>query len=264
MGSVYNGTFGAKAWNGDLVCLMDGDDRFLPAKLEKEAKSLRENLEADIAFSNNYYMTEDGKRFRTWIDDDMPPEGDVFCQTFGRSFPKRSLFRMELVNYRAWKSIGFHDTQLRLYEDFDMRIRLTKRLKTVYFHEPLSEIRDHKKGLSSCETVFHLIALDYIYHKNKYLLNDLPSINHNHVVNNLTLLLSSMAKSAAFDSASSGNNYFSDRIQALKYYFWYLKYHPAFLDLSLLAEILLPYNVYKLLRGVNNKFLRRNRDITTL
>ena len=245
------------AVNGDYVTYVDGDDRFLPTKLEKEAKSLRENPKADIVFSNNYYMTEDGKRFRTWIDDEMPPVGEVFCQTFGRSFPKRSLFRMELVNYQAWRSIGYHDRQLKLYEDFDMRIRLTKKLKTVYYHEPLSEIRDHNKGLSKSKATDHLNALEYIYHKNRYLLSDQSLADRNQVVDNLTLLITSIAKNAALDLANSRNSCLSDKIQALKYYFWYLKYRPAIFDMQLLLKILLPLRAYNSIQSMNKKIFNK-------
>ena len=36
MGPYYNGTFGGKIYKGDLICLMDGDDRWFPQKLEEE------------------------------------------------------------------------------------------------------------------------------------------------------------------------------------------------------------------------------------
>ena len=156
------------AVNGDYVTYVDGDDRYLPQKLEKEFEALKRNHNAQIAFSNNYYMSADGMHTGIWIDEDdhCPPEGNVFWQTFGRSYPKNSLFRMELVEYEAWKRVGFHDTSLKIYEDFDMRIRLTKPLQTVYVDEPLTEIRYHGKGLSSLNARNHVEALKYIYRNN--------------------------------------------------------------------------------------------------
>jgi glycosyltransferase involved in cell wall biosynthesis/Tfp pilus assembly protein PilF len=160
---------------GDYVSYLDGDDRYLPTKLEKEFCALVEQNNAYIAYSNNYYVSSSGNRFGTWIDNETPPQGYVFPQTFGRMFPKRSLFRMELVNYQAWKAVGFHDPSLSLYEDFDMRIRLTKYFHAVYVDEPLSEIRMHGKGLSSLKTSKHLASLEYLYRKNIPLLMDLSA-----------------------------------------------------------------------------------------
>jgi len=173
------------AVTGDFVTYMDGDDRFLPTKLEKETKLLQENSGSQIAFSNNYYMTKDGLRIGLWIENEKPPEGNIFCQTFARDFPKRSLFRMELVNYMAWKSIGFHDPQLDLYEDYDMRIRLTKYLTTVYYDEPLSEIRLHNKGLSKAPPSVHFHAIKHIFKKNTKLLIDLDEQHSNYVKHKL-------------------------------------------------------------------------------
>ena len=97
------------AVRGDYVTYVDGDDWFLPEKLELEAAALESNPEARISFSNNEYVTEDGKTaLWVWAEGEFVPQGDVFWQTVARDFPRRSLFRMELVHYdivaRNWLS----------------------------------------------------------------------------------------------------------------------------------------------------------------
>lgn len=161
------------AVTGDYVTYVDGDDRFLPTKLEKEFTLLSTSPQAQIAFSNNYYMKQDGTRTDMWAKNELPPEGEIFKETFSRNFPRQSLYRMELASYQAWKAIGFHDTNLNIYEDFDIRIRMTKHYKAVYYNEPLSEIRLHQHGLSKLPKSQHLTSLKYIFKKNKSLLNDL-------------------------------------------------------------------------------------------
>jgi glycosyltransferase involved in cell wall biosynthesis len=167
---------------GNYVTFLDGDDRFLPTKLEKEANLLQKNPQAQIAFSNVYYVSEHGARTGVWAEHAKPPEGDVFCQAFARDFPRGNLFRSELVNYQAWKQVGFYDMNLHnLYEDYDMRIRLTKGLRVVYCDEPLSEYRRHNAGLSRVKFTQHFEALDYIYQKNKPLLNNLSKVERDYV-----------------------------------------------------------------------------------
>ncbi len=178
----------------DYVTYVDGDDRFMPKKLEKEAKALELNPDVAIAYSNNYYMTEHGKHFAMWIEDVKPPDGDVFLQTFSREFPKKSLFRMELVKFGLWKSIGFHDQSLKLYEDYDMRIRLTKELKTIYVNEPLSEIRHHNKGLSKQKLSKHFTAISKIYKKNIHLVSDFDNKDINWLKNNFECWIMNIIK----------------------------------------------------------------------
>ncbi len=164
-----------QAVTGDLVTYVDGDDRFLTHKLEAEAAALEASPDAGIAFSNNRYMSEDwSEEVHTWIVDEPVPHGDVFVETITRRFPRRSLFRMEIVRYPAWKLIGFHDPALKIYEDFDMRIRLTKKLRAVYVDTVTAEIRTHGIGLSSSPNLTHLTCLRHLAAKNAHLLDDLP------------------------------------------------------------------------------------------
>ncbi|MBU2582663.1 MAG: glycosyltransferase family 2 protein [Alphaproteobacteria bacterium] len=165
-----------RAITGDHVTYVDGDDRFLPHKLEAEAAALEAAPAAGIAFSNNRYMSEDwSEELYTWIDGEPVPQGDVFFETFTRKFPRRSLFRMELVRYAAWREIGFHDPTLRIYEDFDMRIRLTKKLRAVYADTVTSEIRTHGAGLSKSPDLTHLACLRHLAANNAHLLDDLTA-----------------------------------------------------------------------------------------
>ncbi len=160
--------------SGDYVSYLDGDDRYRSTKLEKEAEILQKQSDAKLVFSNNCTISTDGTRvLRRWIDDESPPTGNVFWQTFARAFPKRSLFRMELVEYNAWKQCGFHTKELAIYEDYDMRIRLTRSNKVAYCDEILSEIRSHDQGLSKSTRRVHFRSLDRIYKRNNWMLEDL-------------------------------------------------------------------------------------------
>ena len=64
-----------EAVTGDYVTYLDGDDRYLPEKLEKEAALLQSRSDIQIAYSNNYYMTAGGRRYATWVTTKAPPQG---------------------------------------------------------------------------------------------------------------------------------------------------------------------------------------------
>lgn len=194
-----------EAVTGDYVTYVDGDDWFLPEKLEKESAAIRANPEARIAFSNNEYMSEDGSTLvRRWVDGEPVPQGDVFWQTIGRAFPRRSLFRMELVHYDSWREIGFHDPALSLYEDFDMRIRLTQRLRVVYVDQVLSRIRTHQSGLSKSSPARHFMALDYLFDKHRLLIDALPDYQHQKALTGLAGWIAPVGFKATKEALVSG------------------------------------------------------------
>lgn len=154
------------------VTYLDGDDLFSPEKIEKELDHIKKKG-TEIVYSDNYYIDQQNNILGTWAGDEHVPEGNVFKETFARDFPRRSLFRMEMVEREAWEKIGFHDQALSIYEDFDMRIRLTKECRTSYLNIPLSSIRLNTDGLSKRPPIEHVAALHFIFGKNKDLLNDL-------------------------------------------------------------------------------------------
>ena len=250
-GVAQTRTDALRAITGDYVSYIDGDDKYLPTKLENEARLLRSNPNVQIAFSNNYYMSVNGIRTGIWADGVMPPQGDVFRRTFARDFPRRNLFRMELVEYRAWKRIGFYDPCLDLYEDFDMRIRLTRNYRVIYCDEPLTEIRIHKNGLSSAPAAKHLVALEYIYRKNFPLMEDLNVAERKDVRQKLNTWMARIARRAVVQALRDSRYQRDGREQALGYFLRCVKYQPSSFDYKLLVKIMLPSRVYELLRAVN-------------
>jgi len=228
-----------QAVTGDYVTYVDGDDRCLPAKLEKEAALLEANPDAQIAYSNYYYMTANGRHIGMWADGETPPEGDIFCQTFAGDFPRQDLFRMALVNYQAWKLIGFHDPNLFIFEDYDMLIRLTKQLQAVYCNEPLFEIRKHRMGLSSSDSRQHLIALYYIYRKNMPLLDELSEPDQKHVKGQFEKRLARYANRATAEALKK-----KQWRQAWQFYKMSFRYHSLGIW-RIIARLMVSDEIYR-------------------
>ena len=49
---------------------------------------------------------------------------------------------MELVNYNLLKQVGFHDPNLKIFEDYDLRIRLSRKARIISF-QIIIYIPDH-------------------------------------------------------------------------------------------------------------------------
>ncbi len=244
---------GVRATTGDYVSHVDGDDRFLPTKLEEEARLLQGNRNAQIAFSDYYYITEDGTRTGSWAETEKPPQGDVFCRTFARDFPKQGLFRNELTHREAWKHIGFYDPNLSLYEDYEMLIRLTKHLRVVYRDVPLSEYRLHEAGLSRARAVEHLAALKYIYEKNQPLLDDAGPAGRVEVEQKLGEWMARIANRAV-DEAIEDAQQRRGRAHALRQYLQVVRSQPSYsVHYKPVLRILLPEVAFESLRAVSRK-----------
>jgi glycosyltransferase involved in cell wall biosynthesis len=174
MGAACNGNFGLRRAKRDLMAWLDGDDRWLPRKLEKEWKALQRYPEARIAYSNVYTIDDAGNRTGIWYDGrgPVPPSGDVFVEVFSRRFfpNTRSVFRNQLMYRSTVEEVGYNDKKLESYWDWDRKIRLTARFPVVYSGEALVEYRNHNEGLSHRDPEKHFRGMMDVYEKNLPLL----------------------------------------------------------------------------------------------
>ena len=245
LGIPRNRNFALSQVRGDLVTYLDGDDRFLPRKLEMELDTFMNHPEAQIVYSNVYYIDADGQRTGMWADDTSPPpSGYVFCEAFSRTFPRGILFRSELVDYQALREVGFHDSNFTIYEDWELKIRLTKYSKVAFCPEPLSEYRRHPQGASRTAASVHLNMTREVYQKNRPLLDDLPKVDRAMIEERLSAIFLSHARRAMADESEKGN-----RKLAFRYWLESLRYNPENLGLRV-ARAVLPRWAYRRLKGI--------------
>jgi teichuronic acid biosynthesis glycosyltransferase TuaG len=178
LGQQHNGDFARSKVRGEYVTWIDGDDRWVPQKLELEWKALREDSSADVAYSNVYAIDENGSRLAVWDDGGhpRPPSGDAFVRVFSRRFfPNAgSLFRDALMRRSASDGEFHADTSLQSFWDWDIKIRLAARYRLAYVRVPGVEYRIHGKGFHAQDAVRHVRAMIQVYEKNAGLLEGRP------------------------------------------------------------------------------------------
>lgn len=156
----------------DCITMLDGDDCFLPEKLEREAALLMQKPDTALVYSDFYFAHQDGTYWRRWAQDPMP-QGHIFDAVVGLEFPNVALFRSELVRVAHWQAVGFYDPALMILEDYDMRIRLTQTGKVGYTGQPLSTYRMVAGSLSSRGLLEHVKLQRFIFNKNRPLYGSL-------------------------------------------------------------------------------------------
>lgn len=151
-----------KLVDGDYVAILDGDDRFLPHKIEREISTLRDNPNSKAIYSNYFIIDYAGERVSRRYAEPQP-SGEIFADVFDTKF---GMLRSMLIEYDTFEEIEFLDTDFWHYDGFDFCIEIAKRHELEYVHEPLSEYRRHPGGAAAWRQPSDLLPeLEGIYQK---------------------------------------------------------------------------------------------------
>jgi glycosyltransferase involved in cell wall biosynthesis len=153
LGIAANRNSGFKAALGEYITWLDGDDRFLPEKIQKELEVLRKNTWADIAYSNIYYTDEKLNRIKTRYKPGHGLNGNIFKAVATRRLPPPAKV---LLCRKCFSEVGFMDETLKIYEDWEWMIRLASNFSFTYCPEPLYEYRQHPEGIHNIPQSQHI------------------------------------------------------------------------------------------------------------
>ncbi len=135
------GTARANAWacvTGDLVAVLDADDLWLPAKLEKQVP-LFEDPEVGIVISDTLFFNE--RTECPLYDGAYPPTGRVVDRLLRRYFV--SLETLVFRRSMALRLGTVFDSDFSFIADFDLVVRLSRLCKLAVYPEVLAKWRVH-------------------------------------------------------------------------------------------------------------------------
>lgn len=168
MGVVRTRDRGIKAATQLYITTLDSDDYYYtPDKLEKEF-TLLEKIKAEtgedvMPFSNTVFVDADGTFIKHSITDENLREGWIFNDLLVRkcAVPRDFIFLRE----HYFKAQGF-DPAIPVYEDWDLKLRLSHLARFVYTHHNGVAYRQTTHGLSSISVLRHLRWKNYVFRKN--------------------------------------------------------------------------------------------------
>ncbi|WP_263790754.1 glycosyltransferase family 2 protein [Salinibacter sp.] len=233
-----------RATTGDYVTYLDGDDLFRPKKIEVDLDTLEANPEADVACGNIAYIDSEGRKVGIWCEDEgNVPTGNVANEVLARDFPKGSLFRNEMVRRDKVEALGFYDTDLPLYEDWELRIRMSRQARLAYSHEVTSAYRKNPQGISRSHAGRHLDACARIYNKHRGKIESLSPSDRQYVNQRVRLWIGQFAWSAFRNAIGQ-----RDLVSAWAYLLDAMKFAPQSADLRALVQLFLPAFAVKSIR----------------
>jgi hypothetical protein len=127
-----------EAATGDWLALMDADDLWLPAKLERQLAMLAAHPDVKWISTDGVYQSAEGVIRASWLSDYFDPVtdrvGDLLPPLVERCFP---LVSSMMIERGAYEASGGFDPAITYSQDYDLWMRLAARHPGALIGEPL-------------------------------------------------------------------------------------------------------------------------------
>ncbi len=145
VGHAESRNIGIRAARGGLVAFLDHDDLWLPGKIERQVRALRESPDVAMAFCDVEIIGEYPKGL--YVDQRTIPE-----HPSSRWFVTHNncviTVSSVLVRKEAMVEIGLFDTRYSSCDDFDAWIKIITRHPIVHIPETLAKYRLHEHNVN--------------------------------------------------------------------------------------------------------------------
>ena len=170
IGISRNRNNGIMIASGVYITTLDADDYLIDErKIELERDILESHQDENIiAFSNYLLVNGHGKVLKEQPTNQVM-EGDLFSCVFSRTcmIPRDYMFTK-----KQYVDSGGLNPELRMYEDWDLKIRMSKNNKFIYTCVDGIGYRRHGEGLSSVNRAGHYKWLNRVFSINRKRFDD--------------------------------------------------------------------------------------------
>ncbi|HSM56924.1 MAG TPA: glycosyltransferase [Candidatus Sulfomarinibacteraceae bacterium] len=130
---------------GRLVAFLDDDDVWMPRKLERQVRHMRQNPDAGLVYGDVRFRRADGSLSAPVLTRAQKRSGNLFSALLRDCFifPSTVLVRRDLL-----QAAGGFDEELRSAEDYGLWLRLAHAAPVAFQPEPHTIIRRHQDSFS--------------------------------------------------------------------------------------------------------------------
>lgn len=134
---------GIQLSRGPLIAFLDGDDEWLPIKLERQLLLFRD-AEVGVVYSRRSLMDSDGNELAT--PQAALARGELFDTLLVRN---PICFSSVIARRKVFETVGMFDPNLALSIDYDLWLRVARHFEFDYVDEALVRYRTGHANLSS-------------------------------------------------------------------------------------------------------------------
>lgn len=150
---------GVRASSGELIAWLSSDDVFLPLKIEKQVKLFDLVPEADLVYTDYFYIDSQGEIISAWETDWYPPKKML------EAFIRNNVFNGSTVLMRkeVWCKLGGFEEKLVAVVDTHFWIKLLlEDFRCVILPEKLVKYRTHPTNQTSNKALMQVYQ-DIVY-----------------------------------------------------------------------------------------------------
>ncbi len=126
---------------GRYLAILDCDDIWLPAKLERQVPLLERDPKTGLVFSDCHFMDETGNFTGTFFQRVPPPVGDPYWALL--SGPNFIPGPTVIMRADAVRKAGAYNPAFRYVESYELFVRVARTYGVAHVEEPLARYRIH-------------------------------------------------------------------------------------------------------------------------